>query len=159
MGTKGKGPKQSLISAKDLTIQLPEGGNSSSDIFSKKRKTAFQVTRPTHNSRESRNFKNAITFESTEVSQLIFAWHLAQHHYNTSHITVQCVYITTLGVVQTVHLPQDLSTAVCCHRMLTPHKHGREHNVCAEYNVWGVPRWRLASYIKYYIWYQTPFVY
>ena len=29
VGTKGKSPKQGLISAKDLTIELPEGRESS----------------------------------------------------------------------------------------------------------------------------------
>ena len=34
-------------------------------------------------------------------------------------------------VVQTVHLLQDLLTAVCLHRMFTPYKHGRECNIIA----------------------------
>ena len=73
-------------------------------IFKKREKRIWSCA--TQNSHESRNFKNATTFESMELSQWILVLHVAQHLYNTLHTTLQskCVYIITLRVVQTVHL-------------------------------------------------------
>ena len=61
----------------------------------KRRQKRFS-SHATQNTRESSNLKNAATWESMEVSQLMFVLHAAQHHYSTSRITVQCLYTTTV---------------------------------------------------------------
>ena len=51
---------------------------------------------------------------------------------------MKCVYTITPGVVHTVHLLQDLTTAICGHRIFTPQKHGREQNVLDIGGAWCV---------------------
>ena len=101
--------------------------NSSSATLKKKReKRIWSGT--TQNSHESHNLKNAITFESMNFS---FTCSSTPLQYNT--YTLQCVYISSLGGVQTVHLLQDLSTTVCWHRMLAPYTYMTENIMFSHY--------------------------